>query len=331
MARSTRATLVALGLAGLIFAVAMVAHSRELSDTEIVAVPLDPTDPSRDRLGQLEYRGGLDIPPMGQNIGGLSGLRWDADSGRLLAITDDARWVWMTPIEEDGQLIGISDFEVGNLRGIDGEPLTGKEQGDSESLTRNYRRGGWTVGFERDHRIWSYRDLTGLPRENSIKIDEELGQLESNAGVEAMAANYRVQLFCAERLARPELANCRRSIDFETATNFAATAPAALAELGAVPTDADALSDGTAIILFRSYSRQDGNGMGLVSYSLTDERRELASLRPPLTVDNFEGLAVREEADGTFLYIVSDDNFSSNQRTLLLKFEVLPEESSPVQ
>ena len=49
------------------------------------------------------------------------------------------------------------------------------------------------------------------------------------------------------------------------------------------------------------------------------------TLLPPLSVDNFEGLAVREEGGRTFLYIVSDDNFSGSQRTLLMKFEVLPE------
>lgn len=71
------------------------------------------------------------------------------------------------------------------------------------------------------------------------------------------------------------------------------------------------------------------NDTDIVQVALDGTRRELATLRPPLTVDNFEGLAVREEGAEanrrTFLYIVSDDNFSSGQRTLLMKFEVLPE------
>ena len=49
--------------------------------------------------------------------------------------------------------------------------------------------------------------------------------------------------------------------------------------------------------------------------------QDIATFRAPLSGDNFEGLAVRQEGEKTFLYIVSDDNFSASQRTLLMKFE----------
>jgi hypothetical protein len=51
---------------------------------------------------------------------------------------------------------------------------------------------------------------------------------------------------------------------------------------------------------------------------------ELARLSPPLTVDNMEGLSVREAPDGkgVLLYVISDDNFSALQRTLLLQFRL---------
>ena len=46
------------------------------------------------------------------------------------------------------------------------------------------------------------------------------------------------------------------------------------------------------------------------------------SLRRPLTVDNFEGLAAVPGQDGAIrFYVISDDNFSSRQRTLLLAFD----------
>jgi hypothetical protein len=42
-------------------------------------------------------------------------------------------------------------------------------------------------------------------------------------------------------------------------------------------------------------------------------------------IDNMEGIAVRRGANGeTLLYMLSDDNFSSLQRTLLLMFELKP-------
>jgi len=42
-----------------------------------------------------------------------------------------------------------------------------------------------------------------------------------------------------------------------------------------------------------------------------------------LAVDNFEGIAVRQDSNGdTLVYIVSDDNYSPLQRTLLLQFRL---------
>ncbi|MFN2100507.1 peptidylprolyl isomerase [Altererythrobacter sp. MF3-039] len=48
----------------------------------------------------------------------------------------------------------------------------------------------------------------------------------------------------------------------------------------------------------------------------------VAIWEPPLASDNFSGLAVRENADRTFLYVVSDNDFSDDQRTVVMKFEV---------
>jgi len=46
-------------------------------------------------------------------------------------------------------------------------------------------------------------------------------------------------------------------------------------------------------------------------------------LAPPLNVDNFEGIAAETTKSGsTRLYLISDDNYSAKQRTLLYVFEV---------
>ncbi len=323
-------------VAGALLVAYLLVHRPFASDsTELVQVPLSEADPALDRVGGLKYLGGLDIPRMGQNIGGLSGLRWDEASGRLLAITDDARWVWITPIEDGNQLTGIAELEVGDLLGLEGEKLTGKEQGDSESLTRV--DGGWLVGFERFHRVWLYRDLTKKPTTTGILPIFNPGSLSDNAGLEAMATAGDSWIGCAQRAPVKIFENCVRlpiegnaikeiTTEFRPGNwpeYFAALPPDKLIELGGVPTDADALAEGTLVILFRSWSRTDSNRAAIVTYSPTDQRTEIATLEPPLTVDNFEGIAVREKEGRTFLYIVSDDNFSSNQRTLLMKFEVV--------
>jgi hypothetical protein len=46
---------------------------------------------------------------------------------------------------------------------------------------------------------------------------------------------------------------------------------------------------------------------------------------PPLTTDNYEGIAALPRPDGSVrFYLISDDNFSRLQRTLLLAFDWSP-------
>jgi hypothetical protein len=52
-------------------------------------------------------------------------------------------------------------------------------------------------------------------------------------------------------------------------------------------------------------------------------------LEPPMNLDNFEAIAVAAgENEGVRIYLISDDNFSVNQRTLLLAFDWTPPPSA---
>lgn len=298
-------------------------HAPLPDNDELNQVTLDPANPNRTEFGDLTYLGGIDIPRMGQNIGGLSGLLWDEESSRLISITDDARWVSLELDEQDDRLVGLSEVESGPLLGVDGKRLEGKAEGDSESLIRD-ENGTWGVAFERDHRILAYSpDLTSTPKRTLFDPEKEFGSLDENGGIEAFAVGFREQVICVERSATTAAPNCLYfNYDEDNFSAFPVEPSGELAERGGVPTGADARSDGSFVILFRSYSPTRGNAASIVSYSSAGVRREHASLVPPLTTDNFEGIAVREEEQRTFLYIVSDDNFSGRQRTLLMKFEL---------
>ena len=298
-------------------------HDPFASDgTELLLVPLSEQDPDRDRFGDLHYRGGLDIPRMGQNIGGLSGLRWDSESGRLLAITDDARWVWITPDESDGRLIGLTNVESGPLLGVNGEVLTGKEQGDSESLTRS-ADGGWLVGFERDDRVLHYPTLAEPAWPARVNPASALGPFEENRGLETLAGDEGSLFACAERAPEEARTNCVWAKNGAELEPYALQTVPAVAWNGAVPTDADRTEEGSIFVLFRSYSPDQGNWVGISELRADGSRVDHLVLDPiHATVDNFEGIALREEQGRTFIYIVSDDNFSGSQRTLLMKFEL---------
>ncbi len=299
--------------------------------TELVPVPLSEDDPALVRLGKVTYRGGLDIPRMGLNIGGLSALRWHAESGRLLALTDDARFVWITPDEEAGRLVGITDIAVGDLLGLQGERLNGKERGDSESLTRS-AEGGWLVGFERDHRVWRYASLTSPAQPTAMEPSAFLGTpLEDNSGLETLAGDETRLFACAERRSAALSPNCGVGAIGAPSRALRALPTDLPSKQDAVPTDADQLRADWFVVLFRSYTAQTGNRAAISAISSsTGVQRPIAFLAPPLNVDNFEGLAVRNEGGRTFLYIVSDDNFSADQRTLLMKFELDPDALDPL-
>ena len=48
-----------------------------------------------------------------------------------------------------------------------------------------------------------------------------------------------------------------------------------------------------------------------------------ATLKPPLPVDNFEGIAFGVSPEGkTRLWLISDNNFNDKQRTLLFAFDL---------
>ena len=56
--------------------------------------------------------------------------------------------------------------------------------------------------------------------------------------------------------------------------------------------------------------------------------RMLAEFGAAIPRDNYEGLAVTEDADGMHLWLISDDNFMSFQRTMLLKLRWQPREKA---
>jgi len=78
------------------------------------------------------------------------------------------------------------------------------------------------------------------------------------------------------------------------------------------------LSNGTELL--RSYVPETGN-RNHIRLSNGDNFQ----LAPPLATDNFEGIVDIANANGgRTIYMVSDDNYSARQRTLLYRFDLAP-------
>ena len=102
-------------------------------------------------------------------------------------------------------------------------------------------------------------------------------------------------------------------------TGEAAPAPALH---GLVGREIVALPDGSArtIEMFRAWDPIQGNRIRL---TWGTEDAESLSLSRPLLVDNFEGLAAEALPDGAIrVWMVSDNNFSGSQRTLLYALDL---------
>jgi hypothetical protein len=298
-------------------------------------VRLNEADAREQRLGHLRFLGGVVLGSADPHFGGLSSLRWYR--GRLLAMSDEgAAFYALRPRERRGRLVGIGAVRRTLLRGPDGKVLSGKQETDTESMELNLPRSprgqaSISFGFERHDRIWTYRLRGGLPVGKPVAMDAAQGWLArqpDNLGVEAMAGNRQVSLLISEGLRTPD--GQASALLFRPGIAGRAR-PAEPVEIGIPasgprrPSELAMIDPHHFLMLRRSWSEAEGFQVELDALDLQADRatiRQLAEFRPPIATDNFEGMAIRREGGRVVLYIIADDNFEKNQRTLLLKFRL---------
>ena len=289
------------------------------------AVPLNANAPEQTRIGRLVWRGGLAITSPNDRFGGLSGLLISSDGTKLTAVSDEGFWITATvTYGNDGSLAGLTNGQIKRLRGTNGKILSGKTLQDAESLT-GWADGSFLVGYERDHRIWIYS--TGkdplASKATALPAPPGLADLPGNSGLESLAtlADGRI-LAIAEGNE-----NDNESPAFLWRDGAWSRLRYARVE-NYRPSDAARLPSGDLLIVERRYTVLEGVGIRLVTLPAAAvvpgavlQPVEIARLLPPLTIDNMEGVSVRRNERGeTLIYLVSDDNFSIVQRTLLLMF-----------
>ena len=277
---------------------------------EATPVPLHPDDPSVTAIGAFRYAGGLALRSSDTTtfhelsdivIHGTDHLVAVGDAGVLF----EARLV----VNEAGWLSGITDATITPLLGENAQRLSGAD-GDAEGLTF-LGNGDRLVSFERHHRILRYPHDGGLPR----PVSAPPITLLSNAGLEALAGEdgdadeYLVGVEASGETWKCHLTSpCRRRARVRKAPEFGLVAM-------------NLLPDDSIAYLLRAFDpvRRSRIILEIVDDDAVTARMELA---PPLTVDNFEGLASVQMADRRRrFYLVSDDNNRASQRTLLLSFD----------
>lgn len=294
-------------------------------------VDLDPRRPGPHRIGRLIFRGGLELTADVPELGGLSGLYVGAD-GRFVAVSDHASWIEARLISdpETAAPLRFEDARVAGLRDENGERFYETGLGDAEGLAR-LPDGRFAVSYERTQ-VVRYHALDAEGPFGRSVYGPSLPQsdrLEPNAGLEALAyAGGGEIIVAAERGGG--------GVPIWLAPIGAETAPAPIARYrppfayGLV--SLDLLPNGDFVALERFYAPVIGVRIRIVQIaraSLATGRARaalLAELRPPLNLDNFEAVSVLPlQNGGARLFIVSDDNFSPTQRTLLFVFDLPPD------
>lgn len=321
------------------------APSRDTRVAEIAVrarpAPLNRNDPGQERVGRLRYMGGLVLTSRDRRFGGISGMLWEPACNRILAASDDGQWFVLTPEENGERLTGIAQAWTASFRRPGDAPIASKGEVDSEALARDDNGRVWAF-FEQVHRAERFPAIDACRPETLSSLPDRIWMLPGtqgwamNGGAEAAAGTGGMFVFLSESSSTVAGVEDRRGViasPHEGAAGpriFSYAAPS-----GFSPTDMDALNgdgaDGRMLVLHRRLSGLGGFSAIVAEADLPAEGagpvtpREIARLAAPLIVDNMEALAVRAEGERRFVYLMSDDNFKGFQRTLLLKFELLPE------
>jgi hypothetical protein len=290
-------------------------------------------DPQRRQFGMLEFRGGLELRSTYGDFGGISSIRMEADGQRFLAVTDRGNWLSGRLLYSGTAPAGMADVVIAPILASDGRPITTRRWYDSEALT--VEDGKAYVALERVHRIlWFDYGRDGLlARGQPLRVPPEFKQLPSNKGIEGLVVVPKGMPNAGALLAISErgLDAAGNTLGFLVGGPNAGSFAIVRRDDDFDVTDAALTPRGDLLILERSFSLLRGVGMRIRRIAL-DSVRPGAVVDGPVVVqadngfqiDNMEGLSVhRGPAGETVLTLVSDDNFSRLQRTLLLQFTLV--------
>ncbi len=296
---------------------------RESIRVRSIPVPLADGDLRRVRVGALTLIGGWRLDSMSNQFGGWSALHVEGD--RVISIGDSGSVLRFRL----GRFGHISDARIDPVPADCGINID-KHSRDTESLADG-GGGEWLVGFEWRNAIC--RITPDFKRAVRWRAPGEMTRWPTSRGAEAIV---RLQdgrtLVMAEGVPWGEKQRPMLLFDGDpTAANAHATPMLYVPPDGYSPTDAAQLPDGRILVMNRQFSV-----FGLFTDVLTSIDssqfasgsvvigKPLAWFDGPVLHDNFEGLSVTLENGQPMIWVISDDNFMSWQRTYLLKFAIDP-------
>lgn len=311
--------------------------SAAVTAIKIDATPIesfDNRDASRVRFGDLDFRGGLVLTSSYGAFGGISSIRMESDGEHFLAVTDNGSWLRGRIVYRDGKPAAIADAEMAPMLAWDGKPLAAHRWHDAESLTE--LDGQFYVGIERREKIvrFDYRRYGLAARGEPIKVPAEFDTFSNNQSLECLAAGPRDSALAGTLIVVTE-----HSLD--AAGNHRAFLLKG-SEVGSFTvkrsggfdvSDCTVLPPSDLLLLERRFSPLTDLAMRIRRIPLNALKPGALADGPTIVqadlgyqIDNMEGIGLHRTAAGeTVLTLVSDDNFSAFQRSLLLQFTLARE------
>ena len=288
----------------------------------------DGFDASRRQFGKLVWIGGLELNSETAQFGGFSGLHF-VDEQRFVAVGDQGSVFAGRLVIEDGRPAGIEDATLGFLPGLEGRQPGWQRDAEGLDVAGDLAY----VSFEGDTRVMLY----GL---DGAKVKPIRGRLDlpksvlranrGNKGLEAVAVAPMGSPHAGAviLMSESDKGGALQGWFHANRRTDAFTLPQVD---GLLVTDAAFTATGDLLILERKFSFLGGLVIQIRRVKSADltagpvvkiETLFRGNLLDEL--DNMEGMAIQNLADGSSLIsLISDDNFNSFQRTLLLQF-VLP-------
>lgn len=271
-------------------------------------------------LAALEVSSPADLPA-GLSIEGL----WELDSpdprfgGYSALLVQDGR---ARAFSDAGEQLAFTLPGHGSpaprLAPLPPHPRLPPDRPDAEAVTSDPRTGQIWLAYERIHALRRLGPGSG----DAITRPREMRGWPSNSGVEALARLADGRFLAFGERNRVGLLFPGDPLGSGAPARFDVAWPGTWR-----PVDAAALPDGRVLILMREVvpSWPPFRSMLMVGDPRAIEAggvwrpTMLAPLDPALPGENYEGLAIVSQGDALTVWLMSDDNFSTFQRTLLAK------------
>lgn len=280
----------------------------------------------------------------GLAVGGLSGLAWDEDEQRLYAISDNGLLFSIQVSFKEGVLNQAQVTGVVALQDSAGKPLykQSKSLSDTEGLALLKANNGvpgdteLLVSFERDPQIVRFNPQgKWLAKEQLPKgLDNSKRYASRNKMLEAVAIDAQGDWFSVPEYPLPEDHNHWRLFNQQGQAWLFERYPAPNSALVGI----EALNEGEFLVLERAYvspfapmiialHRWTTSADCLLPKQKLCASQLVAEFDSSKgwSVDNFEGLAHHRE---NFFFMISDDNHSGMQQTLVNYFQLREPESA---